>query len=76
MIKRAMLVFACLFVVFSVERLGRRRLCIVVGSMAAATLLIMGGLGTIQKRNQSESYGVLVMTLLYPVFYMVGFGSK
>lgn len=75
LIKRGAIVIACIFVILFVERIGRRRLCLVVGSMCAASLLIMGGLGTITPKQKPVSDGVLAMTILFPVFYMIGFGS-
>jgi MFS transporter, SP family, sugar:H+ symporter len=75
MIKRAMLVASCIFVILFVERVGRRRLCLIVGSMMAATLLIMGSIGSVKPRNTAENNTILAMTLLFPVGYMIGFGS-
>ncbi|RTE74410.1 hypothetical protein BHE90_011145 [Fusarium euwallaceae] len=75
MIKRAVVLAACIFVIVFVERIGRRRLCLIVGSMCAACLLIMGGLGTITPRQTDTSNGILALTIIFPVLYMVGFGS-
>ncbi|KAM5375789.1 hypothetical protein ACJZ2D_005845 [Fusarium nematophilum] len=75
MIKRAVILAACIFVISFVERIGRRRLCLVVGSMCAACLLIMGGLGTVTPRQTGVSNGILALTIIFPVLYMAGFGS-
>lgn len=74
-VKRAVVLAACIFVIVFVERIGRRRLCLIVGSMCAACLLIMGGLGTITPRQAGTSNGILALTIVFTVLYMVGFGS-
>ncbi|KAF6799509.1 sugar transporter [Colletotrichum musicola] len=75
MIKRGLIVGACVFVVVFVERIGRRRMCLVVGSMMLASLMIMGGLGTMKRRDGVQDKVLLAMTIVFPVFYMIGFGS-
>ncbi|KAF4979773.1 hypothetical protein FZEAL_4077 [Fusarium zealandicum] len=75
LIKRAVILVGCIFVILFVERIGRRRLCLIVGSMCAASLMIMGGLGTITPKQTDVSKGILAMTILFPMFYTIGFGS-
>lgn len=75
MIKRGVILVGCIFVILFVERIGRRRLCLIVGSMCAGSLIIMGGLGTVTQRQTDTSNGVLAMSILFPMFYMIGFGS-
>lgn len=75
MIKRGLIVGACVFVVVFVERIGRRRMCLVVGSMMIASLMIMGGMGTMKHRDDVQDKVLLAMTIMFPVFYMIGFGS-
>ncbi|KAF6800367.1 sugar transporter [Colletotrichum sojae] len=74
MIKRGLIVGACVFVVVFVERIGRRRMCLVVGSMMLGSLMIMGGLGTMKRRDGVQDKVLLAMTIVFPVFHMIGFG--
>ncbi|KAM9882665.1 hypothetical protein VD0002_g2037 [Verticillium dahliae] len=75
LIKRSIILVGCVFVILFVERLGRRRLSLIVGSLCGTSLLVMGGLGTVASRSTVENNTLLTMTILFPVFYMVGFGS-
>jgi MFS transporter, SP family, sugar:H+ symporter len=75
MIKRAGLVFGCIFVIVFVERIGRRRMCLIVGSLSAVFLLLMGGLGTVQPPQAETQNTILAATIIFPVLYMIGFGS-
>jgi MFS transporter, SP family, sugar:H+ symporter len=75
MIKRAGLVVGCIFVITTIDRIGRRRLCLVVGSISASCLMVMGGLGTVEPPREETQKGILAMTLIFPMAYMIVFGS-
>ncbi|VUC27305.1 unnamed protein product [Clonostachys rosea] len=75
MIKRAGLLIGCIFVIAFVEKIGRRRVALVVGSISAACLMVMGGLGTVTPPNTSAQKGVLAMSIIFPCAYMIAFGS-
>ncbi|KAK7978745.1 aldehyde dehydrogenase [Apiospora saccharicola] len=75
LIKRAGLLGGCIFVVTFVEKIGRRRVALTVGTITAAVLMVMGGLGTIAKPTASVQYGILAMSLIFPCVYMIAFGS-
>uniref|UniRef100_A0A8H7KAI1 Major facilitator superfamily (MFS) profile domain-containing protein n=1 Tax=Bionectria ochroleuca TaxID=29856 RepID=A0A8H7KAI1_BIOOC len=75
MIKRAGILIGCIFVISFVEKIGRRRVALVVGSISAACLMVMGGLGTVTPPNPSAQKGVLAMSIIFPCAYMIAFGS-
>ena len=75
MIKRAGLLGGCIFVIVAVERIGRRRMAVVVGSLCAVCLMVMGGLGTVQPERKGTNNGILAMSIIFPCMYMIGFGS-
>lgn len=75
MIKRAGLLAGCLFVILTVEHIGRRRMALVVGSLCATCLMVMGGLGTVKPETKGTNNGILAMSIIFPCMYMIGFGS-
>ncbi|KAK7919940.1 general substrate transporter [Apiospora marii] len=75
LIKRAGLLGGCIFVITLVERIGRRRVSLTVGTMTAAVLMIMGGLGTVARPARSVQNGILAMSIIFPCVYMIAFGS-
>ncbi|KAH7324253.1 general substrate transporter [Stachybotrys elegans] len=75
LIKRSLVLGGCIFVITMVERLGRRRVALTVGSITTSVLMIMGGLGTIHEPNRSEKLGILAMTIIFPCTYIIAFGS-
>ncbi|CAH0021592.1 unnamed protein product [Clonostachys rhizophaga] len=76
MIKRAGLLIGCIFVISFVEKIGRRRVALVVGSISATCLMVMSGLGTVvTPPNPSAQKGVLAMSIIFPCAYMIAFGS-
>ena len=75
MIKRAGLLGGCIFVIFLVDYIGRRRTAIWFGGVTAACLLVMGACGSITPSTRSAQEGVLAMSLIVPCMYMIGFGS-
>lgn len=75
MIKRAGLLVGCIFVVTTVDRIGRRRTSLIFGFFACLFLMIMGGLGTIKPPQEGVQKGILAMTIIFPCAYMIAFGS-
>lgn len=76
LIKRAGLLGGCIFVITMVEKIGRRRVALTVGTMTTAVLMVMGGLGTIPNATKSQQNGILAMSIIFPCVYMISFGSR
>ncbi|KAK6844384.1 general substrate transporter [Apiospora arundinis] len=76
LIKRAGLLGGCIFVITMVEKIGRRRVALTVGTMTTAVLMVMGGLGTIPNATKSQQNGILAMSIIFPCVYMISFGSS
>ncbi|KFZ20703.1 hypothetical protein V502_03052 [Pseudogymnoascus sp. VKM F-4520 (FW-2644)] len=59
---------------FISERFGRRPTLIVSGILCAATSIVMGGMGLIAEKNESENGAIAAMVFLFLVFFNMGWG--
>jgi len=75
MIKRAFMLCGCIFIITCLERLGRRNVSLVAGTVYTASLWVMGGLGTIKPTQDGTDIGIVAMSFLFPISYMIGFGA-
>lgn len=75
LVKRALLCFGCLTVIFFVEKTGRRPMFFVGAFITTVSLMIMGGLGTIPKPANSVKEGIVAMSILFPTTYIMSFTS-
>ncbi|KAI9727385.1 MAG: hypothetical protein M1834_008456 [Cirrosporium novae-zelandiae] len=61
-----------------VDRIGRRNMWIYGGMLCVLTLMIMGALGcghSTATASNSEKSGIVAMSILFPFFYFLSFGS-
>ncbi|KAK8112358.1 aldehyde dehydrogenase [Apiospora kogelbergensis] len=75
LIKRAGLLVGCIFVITMVEKIGRRRVILVMGAITTIVLMVMGGLGTVPNATKPVQHGILAMSIIFPCAYMIAYGS-
>ncbi|EED12347.1 sugar transporter, putative [Talaromyces stipitatus ATCC 10500] len=59
---------------FLVDRLGRRNMYLIFGTLCGSCLFVMGGLGLGTVTFQQKA-GIVAMDILYPFFYCFSFGG-
>ncbi|TLS27468.1 hypothetical protein PpBr36_04856 [Pyricularia pennisetigena] len=75
MIKRAVLLLGPITVMTCIERLGRRKTFLSMGTLSATSLLMMGVLGAIQPATDGLKRGIVALSVLFPYAYIASFGS-
>ncbi|KAI6565703.1 hypothetical protein MCOR09_006715 [Pyricularia oryzae] len=74
MIKRAVLLLGPITIMTCIERLGRRKTFLGMGSLSASSLLMMGVLGAIQPASDGLKRGIVAVSILFPHAYIASFG--
>ncbi|RDW91886.1 hypothetical protein BP5796_01280 [Coleophoma crateriformis] len=59
---------------FLIERMGRRNMYLFFGTLCCASLFTLGGLG-LGNGNFHLKAGIVAMTIIYPLFYIMSFGG-
>ena len=75
LIKRGILCVGALVPILLVDRIGRRMIVFVLGSLAAASLMAMGGVASVQPQTLVLKKAVVAMAILFPFCYIGSFGS-
>ncbi|KAJ9639278.1 hypothetical protein H2204_003889 [Knufia peltigerae] len=65
----------CLISMALVDKVGRRVLLLVGGTVQCAALLTMGGLGTVKGPSRGIKSGIIAMQVVYITGYFVGWAS-
>lgn len=71
MIKRALMVLATIVAIMTSDKAGRRRTFHVSNLFVAFSLMVMGGLGTVEPSTLSVKKGILAMTFLFSVSHLL-----
>lgn len=74
-IKKGVVVLGPLTVMLLVERLGRRGIFLIFGSLSSFALLTIGGLGCGVPLTLSLKKGIVAMNIFFPYARIVAFGS-
>lgn len=69
------MLLGCIFIITCLEKLGRRNVALVSGTICTSSLMVMGGLGTIKPNQRGTDIGIVAMSFLFPISYMIGFGA-
>lgn len=75
MIKRFLLCFGTLIVIFFVDRTGRRPMFFIAGTLMMLTLMTMGGLSLVPNPGLGVKKGIIAMSMLFPTTYFPSFGA-
>jgi MFS transporter, SP family, sugar:H+ symporter len=75
MIKKAVVILGPITGILLVERLGRRRIYLIWGTLTAASLFTMGSLGAARPDDEQYKLGIVAMSIVFPYFRITSFGA-
>ncbi|KEF58109.1 uncharacterized protein A1O9_06032 [Exophiala aquamarina CBS 119918] len=65
----------CLVSMALVDKVGRRKLLLVGGTVQSAALMTMGGLGTVNDPSRGIKSGIIAMQVIFVTGYFIGWAS-
>jgi len=75
LIKRGILCIGALLPILLLDRIGRRNVVFIFGSLAAASLFVMGGLASASHETTALKKGVVAMAIFFPFAYIASFAA-
>lgn len=65
----------CVVSMALVDKIGRRKLLLMGGTVQSAALMTMGGLGTVNDPSRSIKSGIIAMQVIFVTGYFIGWAS-
>lgn len=75
LIKRGILCVGALLPIFLIDRIGRRSIVFIFGSLSAASLMAMGALASVKPETLELKKAVVAMAIFFPFCYISSFAA-